>query len=168
MFQIDTIDITISTPALLFSTVSLLYIGYTNRFMSIANLVRSLKDKFLETHDEGLLRQITNLRRRIVLIRNMQLKGISALFCSVLAIIAIYFRHQHTGEFFFGMGLILLCLSMISAVREVIISVDALNIELSQVEELKEELAEQGLLHMGGIRKLFVKDEEEEASENPQ
>lgn len=161
MFHIDTIDITISTPALLFSTVSLLYIGYTNRFMSIANLVRSLKDKFLETHDESLLRQISNLRRRIVLIRNMQLQGISALFCSVLSIISIYFKHQHTGEFFFGVGLLLLCLSMISAVREVLISVDALNIELSQIEEIKHELEEQGLLHIDGIRNLFKKNEGE-------
>jgi hypothetical protein len=161
MFHIDTIDITISTPALLFSTVSLLYIGYTNRFMSIANLVRSLKDKFLETHDESLLRQISNLRRRIVLIRNMQLQGISALFCSVLSIIAIYFKHQHTGEFFFGVGLVLLSLSMISAVREVLISVDALTIELSQIEEIREELEEQGLLHIDGLRKLFRKNDEE-------
>jgi Protein of unknown function (DUF2721) len=160
MFQIDTIEITITTPALLFSTVSLLYIGYTNRFMSIAHLVRSLKDKFLESHDESLLRQISNLRRRIVLIRNMQLQGISALFCSVLSIIAIYFKHQHTGEFFFGFGLILLSMSMIAAVREILISVDALNIELSQIEELREELEEQGLLNMGGLRKLFVKEEE--------
>lgn len=161
MFHIDTIDITISTPALLFSTVSLLYIGYTNRFMSIANLVRNLKDKFLETHDESLLRQISNLRRRIVLIRNMQLQGISALFCSVLSIIAIYFKQQHTGEFFFGAGLVLLSLSMIAAVREVLISVDALNIELSQIEEIKHELEEQGLLHIDGIRNLFKKNEEE-------
>jgi uncharacterized membrane protein YfcA len=128
--------------------------------MSIAHLVRSLKDKFLESHDESLLRQISNLRRRIVLIRNMQLQGISALFCSVLSIIAIYFKHQHTGEFFFGFGLILLSMSMIAAVREILISVDALNIELSQIEELREELEEQGLLNMGGLRKLFVKEEE--------
>jgi hypothetical protein len=160
MFHIDTIDITITTPALLFSTVSLLYIGYTNRFMAIAHLVRSLKDKFLEAHDERVLRQISNLRRRIVLIRNMQLLGISSLFCSVLSIIAIYFRHQHTGEFFFGLGLVLLSMSMIAAVREILISVDALHIELEEIEELKEELAEQGLLNMEGLKKLFVKEEE--------
>jgi hypothetical protein len=162
MFPIETVDITLTTPALLFSTVSLLYIGYTNRFMSIAHLVRSLKDKFLATHDAQVLRQITNLRRRIILIRNMQLLGISALFCSVLSIIAIYFRHQHTGELLFGVGLILLSLSMIAAVREVLISVDALHIELSQIEEIKTELDEQGLLHIDGIRKLFAKEEEEE------
>jgi Protein of unknown function (DUF2721) len=163
MFHLDTIEITINTPTLLFSTVSLLYIGYTNRFMSITNLVRSLKDKFLETHDEQLIRQITSLRRRVILIRNMQLLGISALICSVLSVISIYFKFQQYGELFFGIGLVLLSFSMIAAVREVLISVDALNIELSNIEELKEELEEQGLLNMGGIRRLFKQDDDRES-----
>ncbi|MFZ4544585.1 MAG: DUF2721 domain-containing protein [Saprospiraceae bacterium] len=161
MFQIETVDITLNTPALLFSTVSLLYIGYTSRFMSIASLVRNLKNKFVETHDPSLLPQIANLRRRIILIRNMQLKGISALFFSVLSILSIYFRQQQTGEFLFLVGLILLSLSMVSAVREVIISVDALNIELSKIEELKSELEAQGHLHMHDLRKFFIKDDDE-------
>ena len=140
------IEIGITTPALLFSTVSLLYIGYTNRFMSIANLVRLLKDKFLETHDAALLKQITNLRQRIILIRNMQLLGIAALIVSVFSIIAMYSRYQSTGELLFFISLILLILSMVAAVREIFISVDALNIELSNIEELKEELEEKGIL----------------------
>lgn len=164
MFHIDTIEITISTPALLFSTVSLLYIGYTNRFMSISNLVRSLKDKFLESHDAQVLRQITSLRRRVILIRNMQLLGISALICSVLSVICIYFKWQQFGEIFFGGGLLLLSFSMIAALREVLISVDALNIELSNIEELKEELEEQGLLNIGGIRRLFKHDDHDSES----
>ena len=140
------VEIGITTPALLFSTVSLLYIGYTNRFMSIANLVRLLKDKFLETHDAALLKQITNLRQRIILIRNMQLLGIAALIVSVFSIIAMYSRYQSTGELLFFISLILLILSMVAAVREIFISVDALNIELSNIEELKEELEEKGIL----------------------
>ena len=148
------IEIGITTPALLFSTVSLLYIGYTNRFMSIANLVRLLKDKFLETHDAALLKQITNLRQRIILIRNMQLLGIAALIVSVFSIIAMYSRYQSTGELLFFISLILLILSMVAAVREIFISVDALNIELSNIEELKEELEEKGIL-----KRIFHSDE---------
>jgi sterol desaturase/sphingolipid hydroxylase (fatty acid hydroxylase superfamily) len=146
-------DISINTPALLFPTVSLLYIGYTNRFMSIASLVRGLKEKFLATHDEDLLKQIANLRRRIVLIRNMQLMGIAALIVNVFSIVALYLRYQNTGEMLFFVSLILLILSMIAAIREVFISVDALNIELSSVEELKEELAEKGIL-----KRIFNQD----------
>ncbi len=141
------VDISITTPALLFSTVSLLYIGYTNRFMSIANLVRSLKDKFLETHDEDVLRQINNLRQRIELIRNMQLLGIAALIISVFSIVALYLHYQTTGEVLFFISLITLIFSMLAAVREVFISVDALRIELSSIEELREELQEKGILN---------------------
>lgn len=148
------VDINVTTPALLFSTVSLLYIGYTNRFLSIANLVRSLKDKFLETHDEDLLKQIHSLRRRIELIRNMQLLGIVALIISVFSIVAMYMRHQATGELLFFISLIMLILSMSAAVREIFISVDALNIELSSIEELKEKLEEKGIL-----KRLFDSNE---------
>jgi ABC-type multidrug transport system fused ATPase/permease subunit len=148
------IEIGITTPALLFSTVSLLYIGYTNRFMSIANLVRGLKDKFLETHDADLLKQIANLRRRIILIRNMQLLGIAALIVSVFSIIALYSKYQNIGEMLFFISLILLILSMMAAVQEIFISVDALTIELSSIEELKEDLEERGILN-----RIFHSDE---------
>ena len=148
------LEIGINTPALLFSTVSLLYIGYTNRFMSIASLVRGLKDKFLETHDADLLKQISNLRQRIILIRNMQLLGIAALIVSVFSIIAIYLKHQNTGELLFFISLILLIFSMLAAVREIFISVDALTIELGAIEELKEELEEKGIL-----KRIFHSDE---------
>ena len=148
------LEIGINTPALLFSTVSLLYIGYTNRFMSIANLVRGLKDKFLETHDADLLKQISNLRQRIILIRNMQLLGIAALITSVFSIVAIYLKHQNTGELLFFVSLILLIFSMLAAVKEIFISVDALTIELSAIEELKEELEEKGILN-----RIFHSDE---------
>lgn len=148
------LEIGINTPALLFSTVSLLYIGYTNRFMSIANLVRGLKDKFLETHDADLLKQISNLRQRIILIRNMQLLGIAALITSVFSIVAIYLKHQNTGELLFFVSLILLIFSMLAAVKEIFISVDALTIELSAIEELKDELEEKGIL-----KRIFHSDE---------
>jgi hypothetical protein len=141
------IEIGITTPALLFSTVSLLYIGYTNRFMSIASLVRGLKDKFLATHDADLLKQISNLRRRIILIRNMQLLGIAALIVSVFSIVAMYSKYQNTGEMLFFISLILLILSMMAAVQEIFISVDAITIELSSIEELKEDLEEKGILN---------------------
>ena len=41
MFQID-----LATPALLFSAISLIMLAYTNRFLSYAQLVRTLKDQY--------------------------------------------------------------------------------------------------------------------------
>ncbi len=39
-------DISINTPALLFPAISLVMLAYTNRFLALANRVRSLHDKY--------------------------------------------------------------------------------------------------------------------------
>ena len=40
-------ELTLTTPSLLFSAVSLILLAYTNRFISYASLVRTLKEKSL-------------------------------------------------------------------------------------------------------------------------
>ena len=77
-------EITLTTPAILFSTVSLLYVAYTTRFVAISNLIRTLKARFQEDHEDAVLQQISNLRIRVLLIRNMQLSGIISLILSIL------------------------------------------------------------------------------------
>lgn len=42
-------ELTLTTPALLFSAVSLILLAYTNRFLSYAQLVRQLRDRYMET-----------------------------------------------------------------------------------------------------------------------
>lgn len=44
-------ELTLTTPSLLFSAVSLILLAYTNRFISYASLVRTLKEKHQQTHD---------------------------------------------------------------------------------------------------------------------
>ena len=41
-------EIDLTTPALLFSAISLIMLAYTNRFLSYAQLVRTLKDQYRE------------------------------------------------------------------------------------------------------------------------
>jgi Protein of unknown function (DUF2721) len=162
--------LTLTTPAILFPTVSLFYIAYTNRFVTLSNLVRSLKQQFIESHDEGVLKQITNLRRRINIIRNMQLLAIASLFAAMLSMTLIYNLLQWEGEMAFGLSLGLLMLSMYFAMRELLMSVDALNIELNSIEELRIAMHEKkGLIDIGAdIRRLpeklglLVQEEEEE------
>ena len=43
-------ELTLTTPTLLFSAVSLILLAYTNRFLSYAQLVRTLKDQYLANH----------------------------------------------------------------------------------------------------------------------
>ncbi len=67
----------VSTPALLFPAISLLFLSYTNRFLHLAALIRKLHEDWIERGDVLLMLQIENLRKRLVLIRGMQLLGAS-------------------------------------------------------------------------------------------
>jgi uncharacterized protein DUF2721 len=48
-------EITLRTPALLFPTVSLLMLAYTNRFLTIATIIYNLRDRYKENQSENLL-----------------------------------------------------------------------------------------------------------------
>lgn len=55
-------ELTLTTPALLFSAVSLILLAYTNRFLSYAQLVRQLRDRYMENPSDITEAQIENLR----------------------------------------------------------------------------------------------------------
>lgn len=59
-------EIDLTTPALLFSAISLIMLAYTNRFMSYAQLVRTLKEQYRENHSSVTAAQIANLRKTSV------------------------------------------------------------------------------------------------------
>ena len=131
---------TLSTPALLFPAVSLLLLAYTNRFMATANLIRRLKERYIEERDTALIQQIHNLRRRIYLIRNMQMLGVFALFLCVLSMFMIYANILWMAHLMFGISLGSLTVSMAISLREIQLSIHALNIDLKEIEEdLKKE-----------------------------
>ena len=65
-------ELTLTTPALLFSAVSLILLAYTNRFLSYAQLVRQLRDRYMENPSDITEAQIENLRKRLNLTRRMQ------------------------------------------------------------------------------------------------
>ena len=58
-------EITLITPTFLFSAISLLLLAYTNRFLSYAQLVRTLKDKYMDSPTSVAKQQIQNLRTRL-------------------------------------------------------------------------------------------------------
>ncbi len=147
------ITIAITTPAILFSTVSLVHIGYTNRFIALSNLVRGLKDRFIQNQDDLIIQQISNLRKRILLIRNMQLMGIFSLFLSIGSIFCLFGELDWWGSVLFVLSLIFLLLSVIIAAFEIWISMEALQIELQTIQALNEEIAQESKLG-GGFNKL--------------
>ena len=127
-------DITLTTPSLLFPTISLLLLAFSNRFLAIASRIRDLHGRYKGGSDELLLAQIENLRERVVLIRNMQAVGIASLFFCVLCMFLLFAGQLPAGKWVFALSLVLMMVSLALSLREIQISVRALNLELQDIE----------------------------------
>ncbi|MBJ6116946.1 DUF2721 domain-containing protein [Pontibacter sp. BT310] len=128
-------EITLTTPALLFPAISLLLLAYTNRFLALAGLIRSLKQRYATTQSHIVYGQIENLRTRLLLIRNMQAFGIASIFGCVFCMFVLFAGYETIGKYVFGLSLLLLLISLALALREIQISVHALTLELNDLEE---------------------------------
>ena len=128
-------EINLTTPALLFPTVSLLMLAYTNRFLTIATIIRNLHDRYREDRNENLLGQIANLRFRVYLIRNMQIFGVLSLLMCVVSMFALFAGWIAAGKWSFAIALLLMIISMLISLRELTISVGALDLLLTNLEE---------------------------------
>ena len=127
-------EFSLVTPTLLFSAVSLIMLAYTNRFLSYAQLVRNLKDKYVKDRSEVTAAQIANLRKWLNLTRSMQILGISSLFCCVVSMFFCFISLRITAIIIFGIALLLLISSLGLSIREVVISTRALEIHLNDLE----------------------------------
>lgn len=130
-------QLSLTTPALLFSAISLLLLAFTNRFLALANLVRTLHAQYKENPQGTILGQIDNLKRRINLIRSMQIFGISSLLLCVVCMFFIYIKWILAAEVIFGVALVLLIFSLAISIWEINISVKALNLHISDLESSK-------------------------------
>mgnify|MGYP001793539613 CR=1 FL=1 len=131
-------ELTLTTPALLFPAISLLLLAYTNRFLAIAALIRQLHSQYSESHDGRVRGQIENLRKRVILTRNMQSLGIMSLFLCVLCMFLLFAEEYEVGKWVFGISLLLLLASLGLSVREIQISTNALSLQLSDMERNKQ------------------------------
>ena len=127
-------ELTLTTPALLFSAISLIMLAYTNRFLAYAAVVRNLHDKYLEKKDKQLIKQIENIKKRLYLTRSMQIFGISSLLLCVLTMFLIYVKQHTVAVWAFGIALVLLIISLALLIREIQISVKALEHHISDIE----------------------------------
>ncbi len=123
----------IETPALLFSATSLILLAYTNRFLTIAQIVRSLKKTYDEKENKSILLEIKNLNLRLTLIRYMQMFGVLCLFLSVFAMLLLFLEQQLSGIYLFGLSLLCLLISLGISFWEISISVNALRLHLSDL-----------------------------------
>src|SRR5512139_893995 len=131
----QTMEITITTPALLFPAISLLMLAYTNRFLTLATIIRGLYDRYQNVPEDNLRLQIANLRYRIYLIRNMQIFGVLSLLFCCISMFALFAGWISGGQWTFGLALILMMISMGISIRELVISVGALDLLLADMEQ---------------------------------
>jgi len=127
-------EITLATPALLFPAITLLMLAYTNRFLGLASLIRSLHQRWTQSRDKVLVGQIRNLRRRLGLIRRMQALGVLSLSMCVVCMLVLFTGQQLAAKVLFGVSLLLLLASLSQSLLEIYISTAALKIELARVE----------------------------------
>ena len=128
-------EITLTTPALLFPAISLLLVAYTNRFNTLGGRIRTLHSLYKENPDTTIAGQIELLRKRVILIRNMQAFGVASLFSCVLCLFVLFAGKILAGKIVFGISLILMMISLLISFREILISVHALSLELKDMQK---------------------------------
>ena len=134
MFQyLCAMELSITTPALIFPTVSLILLAFTNRFLAVAALIRKLSADYKSQEDKRLADQIRNLTIRIRLIRDMQMFSIASVFLSVLCMFFLFNGYQQVAKYMFGASLCTLLISLGMSLREIQISTRALSIQLKDI-----------------------------------
>lgn len=127
-------ELSLTTPALLFSSISLIMLAYTNRFLAYASVIRMLHIEYKKDHRSVLKEQIDNLRKRLYLTRSMQILGISSLLLCVLTMFLIYIQFELFAVWVFGCALVLLIISLGLLIWEIQISVEALEHHINDIE----------------------------------
>jgi hypothetical protein len=130
-------SITINTPALLFPAISLIMLAYTNRFLALSSVIRSLHDKYRKG-DSGpfLEQQIANLRYRLKLVRRMQFLGVTSFILALLSMYFIYIEEMGYANLFFASSVLFFAVSLVVSLIEILRSTRALELELSDMEKV--------------------------------
>jgi uncharacterized membrane protein YbhN (UPF0104 family) len=132
-------ELQLSTPALLFSAITLLMLAFTNRFLAIATLIRGLHKSHRKSPDkEIIVEQIHNLRRRLTLIKNMQLFGVFSFLLCVICMYLLFRGFTQSANWVFVASMVSLLISLGISLVEIQISTKALNLELGDMEDLFE------------------------------
>ena len=133
-------SINIATPSILFPAITLLMLAYTNRFLALSQLIRTLHKGYLERKSVKTLQQIKHLRYRVLLIRLMQTFGALAILCCTLSIFSLLLGFESVGYFCFILSLIVFLFSLISSLIEILLSSRALNVLLEDIESSDEKI----------------------------
>jgi len=128
-------ELNLTTPALLFPAISLLLLAYTSRFLALAALMRELYARYKAHPDQRIKGQIKSLRYRIGIIRNMQVFGVASFVGCVICMIVLFIGLLSLGKWIFAGSLLLLLISLGLSLREVQVSIDALTLQMHDLDE---------------------------------
>jgi len=125
-------NLNITDPAIMFSGISLLFLAYTNRYLALAGVIRSLNKDLKAQDEKNRINQIQNLNLRVTLIKYMQAFGVvSFLFC-VFAMMMLFWQQQFYGEVCFIISLITMVVSLLISLTEILKSEQSLKMELDR------------------------------------
>lgn len=132
--------LSITDPAFLFPGISLLFLAYTNRYLALAGIVRSLNKNIDEDDFQNRIKQIDSLHIRILLIKYMQAFGVVAFLFCIFSMFALISSQQYAGEVLFMSSLASMTISLLLSLIEVLKSGQSLRIELERTHfrELKQ------------------------------
>lgn len=125
-----------SVPTLLFPTISLFFLSFTNRFVAMSQLTRNLHDQYKNLPAKETLLEIKNMKFRLKLIKNMQILAIFSLILAAFCIVFLFVEKPELAKFSFGFSLLLLIVALGLSAWEITISTTALEIKLGDIEEL--------------------------------
>jgi small-conductance mechanosensitive channel len=126
----------LTTPALLFPAISLLLLAYTNRFLTLAQVIRQLNSS-VDRSGELVQRQLPGLKRRILLTKYMQGFGVFSFLLCALSMFALFMDADLPGKLLFGASILTLALSLVLSLIEVLLSTDALSLVVEDLESAK-------------------------------
>jgi len=122
----------ITTPAILFPAISLLFVAYTNRLHSLSVLIRAMTTEGSdESKTEHTEEQLDILQKRVTYIKRMQVFGILSFIFNLITIICLYINYDYLANYIFGFGLFMLSASLFFTLLETLISTKALDIHLN-------------------------------------
>lgn len=127
-------ELSLTTPALLFPAIAILMLGYVNRYQSTANLIRTFKKDYDANyiHTEVVL-QLEVLKRRIELSRHMLTMGAIALFLACLSMFLLFTQFQQAGKIVFGLSLLVMIASVLISLYETSLSNKSLFVEIHDI-----------------------------------
>lgn len=127
----------------LFPAIPLMMINFGNRYIVLANLIRTLHDTVVRDNTppadaERFLLQITSLRSRLRLIGMIQTMSAIAFIMVLLAMVATYMDRLTLASLMFITSLALMGLAMIMFMREIHLGNSALDVHLSDLKDHQE------------------------------